>query len=83
MISGLAKRYLRDNDRFPGFTPGATVVGVFGERMPRIIVLGRREKDFARSGNVRIAIRRRRSPEADRRGPGFTVVAPEKANRLP
>jgi hypothetical protein len=44
MIGWPAKRYLRDSYRFPGFKPSATVVGVFGDRMARVIVLSRREK---------------------------------------
>ena len=38
------KKYLRDSYRFPGFHPGVTVSGVFGDRHARVIRLSRRSK---------------------------------------
>ncbi len=36
--------YLRDAYRFPGFRPGPTVVGIFGDPKARVIRLDRRGK---------------------------------------
>jgi len=40
-------KQLRDSYRFPGFHPGVTVSGVFGDRHARVIRLTRRSKKLS------------------------------------
>ena len=40
----LRERRLRDTYRFPGFVPAATVRGVFGDPLVRVLTLRRRQK---------------------------------------
>jgi len=40
----LRRRELRDAYKFAGFLPGRTVRGVFGDRLVRVLALGRRQK---------------------------------------
>ena len=51
------KKHRRDSYRFPGFYPGLTVSGVFGDPIARVIVLTRRSKkqNVAPAGTLRAA----------------------------
>jgi len=54
-------RQLRDAYRFPGFVPAATVRGVFGDPLARVVTLRRRQKKqpvgFAGVGTAVFTIR--------------------------
>jgi len=64
------KKYLRDSYRFPGFHPGVTVSGVFGDRHARVIRLTRRSKKqradrVAERAEDRAGARAPRAPRLD------------------